>query len=318
MSDTSFEMLPLKSILNITKLATVLLYELSPFYRNTGESHDFWEMVYVDRGMIRCRADDDILLLKQGDVLFHAPNEFHSVECDGTHSASLFIITFSTSSPIMKCFCKKSFRIDPASSRLMRRLIAECNLTFAVSEYPLRVLPNAPLGGTQLVQHYLEELLICLLRTERGSATSAIPLDDRDSVQDTLAHQICAYLKTHISDRVLLEDLSRHFHFGKSRLSDIFKRSQNDTIIGYHIKLKIEEAKRMLLDLNLPINEIATRLGFESPEYFSRTFRKHTGMSPSAFRASPISGNATVYLDKELRLLDNKVERKQIFPNQKH
>ena len=66
MSDTSFEMLPLKSVLNITRLATVLLYELSPTYRNTGERHDFWEMVYVDRGAIQCRANDDLLLLEQG------------------------------------------------------------------------------------------------------------------------------------------------------------------------------------------------------------------------------------------------------------
>ncbi len=302
MTDTSFEMLPLKSVLHITKLATVLSYELSPNYRNTGEKHNFWEMIYVARGVIRCRANENVLLLKQGELLFHAPNEFHSVECDGTHSASLFIITFSSHSPCMKCFCQKSFRIDPAQTRLMKRLITECNLTFAVSEYPLRMLPSAPLGGTQMVRHYLEELLICLLRTKQSTAASTVPLDGKDSVQDTLAHQICSYLKAHVCERITLEDLSRHFHFGKSRLSDIFKRSQNDTIIGYHIKLKIEEAKRMLFERNLPISEIAAQLGFESPEYFSRTFRKHTGMSPSAFKASPISGTATVYLEKELRL----------------
>ena len=301
MSDTSFEMLPLKSVLNVTRLATVLLYELSPTYRNTGERHDFWEMVYVDRGAIQCRANDDLLLLEQGELLFHAPNEFHSVACDGTHSASLFIITFSSSSPLMKCFCQKRFRIDSARAGLMKRLIHECNLTFAVSEYPLRILPNAPLGGVQMVRHYLEELLVCLLRTEQ-SVAAPTAIESRDFVQDTMAHQICTYLKDHVCERITLEDLSRHFHFGKSRLSDIFKRSQNDTIIGYHIKLKIEEAKRLLFEGTLSVSEIAAQLGFESPEYFSRTFRKHTGTSPSAFKASPISGNATVYLDKELRL----------------
>ena len=301
MSDTSFEMLPLKSVLNITRLATVLLYELSPTYRNTGERHDFWEMVYVDRGAIQCRANDDVLLLEQGELLFHAPNEFHSVVCDGKHGASLFIITFSCNSPCMKYFCQKRFRIDPACSGLMKRLIHECNLTFAVSEYPLRVLPDAPLGGVQMVRHYLEELLIGLLRSEQRMATPTTP-DGRDLVQDTLANQICAYLKDHVCERITLEELARHFHFGKSRLSDIFKRSQNETIIGYHIKLKIEEAKRLLFEGKLPVCEIAAQLGFESPEYFSRTFRKHTGTSPSAFKASPIGGNATVYLDEELRL----------------
>ena len=301
MTDTSFEMLPLKSVLNVTRLATVLLYELSPTYRNTGERHDFWEMVYVDRGTIQCRANDDVLLLEQGEILFHAPNEFHSVVCDGKHSASLFIITFSCNSPCMKYFCQKRLRIDSAGAGLMKRLIRECNLTFAVSEYPLKLRPDAPLGGVQMVRHYLEELLICLLRAEQRTATPAA-MEGRDVVQDTLAHQICAYLKDHVCERITLEDLSRHFHFGKSRLSDIFKRSQNDTIIGYHIKLKIEEAKRLLFEGKLPIGEIAAQLGFESPEYFSRTFRKHTGTSPSAFQSSPISGNATVYLDRELRL----------------
>ena len=96
--------------------------------------------------------------------------------------------------------------------------------------------------------------------------------------------------------------MSEHFHFGKSHLCDVFKKTLNDTIINYHTKLKIEKAKSLLKSNRMNISEVASNLGFENPEYFTRCFKKHTGVSPRAFRARLIP-DATVYLDKEKPLV---------------
>lgn len=302
MSDHSFVMFPLKSVINVTKLVTVLSYELSPSFSNQGERHNFWEMVYVDRGKIYCNADGEERLLRQGEIILHKPNEFHSVTCDGARSASVFILTFECASPAMKCFYNKSFRMSAEEMQLMRRMIAECNRTFAVSEYPLRLLENAPVGGAQLIRHYLEEFLILVLRREQRRGEEGIDADGRPVLDSTLSQEICEYLRAHVCDRITLEDISERFHFGKSRLCDVFKRAQKDTIVGYHTKLKIAEAKRLLFEKKHTVSEIAEHLGFESPEYFSRVFRRYTGQSPRSFRTSLVSGDNTRYLEKELRL----------------
>ena len=73
----------LKDTLTIQKLYTIHYYEFSKQYTFRGERHDFWEMVYVDRGEIHACAEEQDYLLKQGEILFHEPNEWHRLYADG-------------------------------------------------------------------------------------------------------------------------------------------------------------------------------------------------------------------------------------------
>ena len=299
MTEKPFVQRPIKSLFHITKLVTVLSYELSPNYSNRGEQHDFWEMVFVDRGSFFCRADDRERQMRQGELIFHKPNEFHSISCDKTHSASVFIVTFVCKSTAMKFFYDRIFKVTAEQARLIKKLIDECQKNYMLSQYPLSLLEGAPVGGEQLIRLYLEHLLILLLRHETSAAGGSITTEG--FTDETLAAQICAYLQKNLTRRVTLSELSAHFHFGIGHLCDVFKKAQSDTILHYHTGLKIEEAKRMLFEKKHSVSRIATELGFETPEYFSRTFRKHTGMSPRAFQNALIGDN-TVYLEEELKL----------------
>ena len=300
MSKDNFKSHSLKSTFNITDIITILCLDLSANFRNTGETHDFWELVYVTRGSVNCYRERDLLRLEEGEIIFHRPGEFHSVECDGESSASLFIVTFKCRSVAMKYFCRRQFRLTPSQASLVKRITEESLSTFSVSEYPIHTLSCAPIGGEQLTKMYLEELLIRLMRSESG--TDCGP-DTDVVIENSLCEEICAYLKSRLDRRVSLDELSDAFHFGKSRLCDIFKKSKGDTIIHYHITLKMEEAKRLLREGKHTVFEISERLGFESPEYFSRLFKNEVGLSPTKFRATP-SADKSLYLEKELYFTD--------------
>ena len=69
----------LKSIVNVSKIVTIHYYEFDRNFEFGGESHDFWEMVYVGRGRVEISRDDERLALSEGELIFHKPNEFHSV-----------------------------------------------------------------------------------------------------------------------------------------------------------------------------------------------------------------------------------------------
>ena len=70
---------PLKNTISINRIVTVYYHEFSPKYKTRGESHDFWEIVYVDRGEIDLRGGDLVHHMREGEVIFHQPDEFHSV-----------------------------------------------------------------------------------------------------------------------------------------------------------------------------------------------------------------------------------------------
>ena len=272
MSTNQYTKLTPKRSLSVTKLITVLSYELSPKYRNEGERHDFWELVYVDRGNLFYRADREQGTLCRGEVILHAPGEFHSIECDGKKGVSVFIVTFDCACRQLNRLKSRPLKIEGNAQAAMSSLIRECFSAFKVSEYPLTPSPDAYFGAEQLARAYLEDLLINLIRTEQSAEHHAQP--STAAGDNTVADRIKTYLADKINRRVTLDEISSALHFSKSRLCDAFKRSEGNTILGYHTALKIGEAKRMLFETKLTVAEISERLDFLSPEYFSRIFKK--------------------------------------------
>ena len=73
-------------------------------------------------------------------------------------------------------------------------------------------------------------------------------------------------------------------HLSESRFYNLFSQHMKYTPIEYRNLLRAYEAGSLLRDTGLSVEEISARLGFESPEYFRRVFKKHYHSSPSAFR----------------------------------
>jgi len=94
----------LKEELEIRKLITFYYKELPSHYDSPGEKHDFWELVYVDTGEIEIVTDLRTCQLKQGEIVFYKPNEFHGGKALHGTAPNLIIITFECSAPCMEFF----------------------------------------------------------------------------------------------------------------------------------------------------------------------------------------------------------------------
>lgn len=279
--------IPLKNILNISRIVTLYYYDFSPSYRTNGEAHDFWEIVYVDSGELELRGGDRIHHLKSGEMIFHKPNEFHSVMGDGVHKSSVFIITFECRSPAMQYFGERVINVPKGLRGQMQHLIEECARNFQFSQIPLEQLAGAPIGGLQMIRNYLECFLISLMREGNGDRGNRTMLfTSKEHLEDSLAEDMIAYMKNRVHSTIRLEEMSRHFHFGVSTLCGIFKKNTGKTILHFFLEMKINEAKRMLHEEHSSISEISETLGFESPQYFSRMFHRYAGISPRDFRNS--------------------------------
>ncbi len=83
-----------------------------------------------------------------------------------------------------------------------------------------------------------------------------------------------------------MPEISRIIGASTTKIRTIFKRAYGDSIYAYHLKKRMEKAHTLLVDTNLPINEIVEECGFKSFSYFSRTFKKIYGKTPSQVRNS--------------------------------
>lgn len=92
------------------------------------------------------------------------------------------------------------------------------------------------------------------------------------------------YVLENIESHVGLQEAADHLGVSAGYLSTIFKREYGQSFIDFINSTKIEYACRLLEEKELMVTEIACRLGYENAYYFSKVFRKYTGMSPTSYQ----------------------------------
>ena len=94
-----------------------------------------------------------------------------------------------------------------------------------------------------------------------------------------------AYINEHYADCDLkLPDVLEHLGVSRSYFSTVFKEKTGQSFVEYLTNLRMEKAKEYLRETGLCTYEIAERIGFADPHYFSLTFRRRTGMAPRQYR----------------------------------
>ncbi len=265
-------------LVRIRDLMTIHYYEIPPDYRFSGESHPFWEIVYVDDGEVDARNGDDRWHAAAGELLFHAPDTFHLVQGDGRHLGHVFIISFTCRSPAMERFRDLRLPLPQRLRTLVAGIIHEATAAYDMELDGLFPLPGAPRGANQLICLYLEQLLIVLYRQLTGPA-AAVPGHD-------LPGEVILYLNSRVYGTLSIPQLCRHMYYGRTMLSRQFREATGQTIMQYYRQLKINEAKRLLRAGGHTVAEIASLLCYDTPQYFSQAFKKATGMTPGEYRAS--------------------------------
>ncbi len=277
----------LKREIVVKDLVTVHYFEFSKDYKFPGEQHDFWELVYVDRGKIIAKFDDKQRTLETGDMIFHKPCQWHSLEADGDSASNVAIITFITDPGGMETFDNKVLSAGNIQKNLISRIIREARAVFKTplnEIYSTEYIKNDEysFGAEQLIILYLTELLISIARDNTKNRQSK----QRQATSNTLVNSIIEHMDKCISKKLTVNDIVDFATISKSQLEVLFKEAVGAGIIEYFIKMKIDYAKIYIREGNYNLTQIADMLGYESIHYFSRQFKKITGMSPTEYSKS--------------------------------
>lgn len=278
-------------VITVSKIATMHYFEFDKNFKSHGESHNFWEMVYVDSGEVVICAGKKSFPLKQGEIYFHKPNEFHSLSSNKKVPSNIFIVTFDSSSKSMAFFKRKKAVLSAVHKSYIKTLLSEGAATFNLEfNNPqltkLTLKPNAPFGSQQLIQSTLEQLLIMLIRDENTAQYSNNTISGQKSVNNHLVSAVLDILYSNIYGRITVTEICRKLNYSKTYISKIFSECCNSTIIEYYTKIKINEAKKLIREERYSFSEISDMLGFDNPHYFSRVFKRITNMTPREYTYS--------------------------------
>ncbi len=107
-AQTDYSSVLLSPSIRIDRIYTVHYFEYMNDFFFPGERHDFWEFLCVDKGEAVVTAGENTFTLKKDEVIFHQPDEFHSVKANGETAPNLVVVSFSCDSPNMDFFRSKT------------------------------------------------------------------------------------------------------------------------------------------------------------------------------------------------------------------
>lgn len=288
----------LKDSITVGKLFSIHYFEYMSDFKFPGESHDFWEFICVDKGDVAVTGGDRKIILNRGEVAFHQPGEFHDVQATGKSAPNLVVISFQCDSPAMSFFRGKVLQIDETERNLLADIVIEARHCFdcRLDDPYLQNMPQKEaeqFGAQQLIRLYLEHFLIHLLRRCSQpiplvkSAIRPQPQKATKKKSDIeLFNRVVDYLEAHLGGHVTIEQVCRENLIGRSQLQKIFREQSGLGIIEYFSLMKVNAAKQLIRTNKMNFTQISEQLGYTSIHYFSRQFKKVTGMTPSEYASS--------------------------------
>lgn len=98
--------------------------------------------------------------------------------------------------------------------------------------------------------------------------------------------EVMDYVEDNFNEDISLKGIAEIVHLNASYLSSLFKEELNMTFSEYLTRRRIQEAKRLLMQTDLTINEIAEKVGYQTAKYFIKIFKQYENTTPNSYRKS--------------------------------
>ncbi|MCF0148750.1 MAG: helix-turn-helix transcriptional regulator [Clostridium sp.] len=242
----------------------------SPNYKFKGESHNIYELTFVDNGTLDTTIDGVEYRLDSSDLIIYGKNQFHTQAVNNDSSCSYLTIMFD-----MKCdddglICNKVFHCRKELYKAIRTFANNISSTIPYSE--------------NLILSNLHEIIIRLFQYDYLDVDDSKPTTEvQQRFQDELLEGILKYIDDMVCSPISIEELCNKFSISRSSLQTLFKNNLNTSPKKYINDLKLSKSKQLIKENKYTISEIAFMLGFNSIHYFSRAFTQHYEIPPSEY-----------------------------------
>ncbi|UOQ50378.1 AraC family transcriptional regulator [Gracilibacillus caseinilyticus] len=260
-------------------------------------AHDFIELVYVMEGKGDHVCDGESYPLTAGDVFIINPGEQHTyiinqkdkleiVNClfmpylfDAVWLKGLGI-TESMDYFYVHPFLEKEERFHHCINLRGN----EADQIYCMFEKMCYEYEGGQHGYESIIRLQLVQLLIELSRIYLRVNDGQSKIDIKQQERKTFIHRISGYLERHADQKLTLTTLSELFGISSRHLNRIFKEETGRTVVEYIHEIRMNRAKKLLVETSEKIIVIAMEVGYDDPAFFTRLFTRKVGCSPGRYR----------------------------------
>ena len=245
--------------------------------------HDEFEIIYVKSGSLLVSISGENYIGKPGDAFVVSPGNLHFM---GSQTGNVDYFTFLF--PLKYI----SFRTDDIlDDKLLEplnsgHLIISPEIEDTVKEQceQLVEIYGAKKEESQSKITAQIKTKIILLQFILELWKKGFIVENDTSGKNTVEKEMVSYIQQNFTGKILLKEFGEQFHLSEKYISRYFKEHFHITISQYVTYLRLEHAKQLLQDTDIPVTEVAMQSGYQNVSYFIRSFKKTYGMSPLKYR----------------------------------
>ena len=258
--------------LRVEGLYTFFYQEKEQGFLFSGESHPMPELTYVDQGSLHSVADGQDMLLKQGDIVIYAPNQWHMQYADIDVAPRFVTITFDMGGESLTPLFNRKFTAPRQAQTLLRQMLRE--------QEQLDMFSN------DMIIAQLNMLLLTLLR--ESAAPSNVKLQTSNAIhsENEIIRKAQQYITSHIREKLSVPLVARQVDVSPSYLTALFHKNLQISPGEYIRRIKLQESKQMIRENDLNFTEIAAALQYSTVHHFSRQFKEKFGITPTEYAKS--------------------------------
>lgn len=280
----------IQPIFRVTEFYTLYYFQHKSGYYFAGESHDFWEIIYVDNGRASGLNGSEPYTLEKGQMIFHHPNVFHNfrtgvVTGEKDEDCDIIVISFDGELDMLEKFRDSIFTLSMHERHLFKEILDEAKRMYdkpfgknLVYNKPDPQAPELVPGGKQLIGNLLEQLLLSLYRKQRDcpSQIQALPLQSLGP-EYQIVRQIIMFLEENIYNNISFADLVNHFNLSETQLKKMFREATGYSVMQYYRKCVVARIEYHIQQRDHNFTELADMFHFSSIHYFSKFYKRETG-----------------------------------------
>ncbi len=268
------------------------------YWRNdftfAGEQHNCWELIYIDDGQVEVTEDDQVYVLQGGDMMLHAPMEFHKIRSTGHTNPHAFVLSFAAKGTIPPVLTDGVFHLTNTEQETLINAIRNIFRFFDnsflyegrakhISEHMIEERFKGYTHLTPAQSGQLGALSLSLFLLQLSMEQRERTIETQKSSKQALEYQrVVKVMQNGLYKNLSLTELSADCGISVSYIKRLFTRYAGMSPKSYYIQMRVREALRLLRNGHTA-EETSELMNFSSPNYFSIFMKKHLGLPPAEY-----------------------------------
>ncbi|MEO2202606.1 AraC family transcriptional regulator [Paenibacillus pabuli] len=234
--------------------------------------HDYYVIGFIEQGKRHLVCNNQEYVLNTGDMIVFNPHDPHA--CEQIDGRTLDYRCINIQPEVMREYTREITAQDYLP-RFTAPVLYQHELVGSLHDLHLMILEEqSDFGKEELLLLLLEQLL-------RDYADAESPISSQDVT--TEIKRICEYIESHYMESISLNELAELSGMSKYHLVRVFTHQKGISPYRYLETIRINQAKRLLEQGQLPI-DVSARTGFSDQSHFTNFFKKLIGLTPKQYR----------------------------------